>query len=281
VQNIAFFGLGNMGLPIALNLVRAGLRVTTAVHKNKKGPESLRAAGGFIAPNNESAAADADIIFSIVTDDSALESLLLDKNIIAAVRPGTIIVDMTSCSATAMRKVDNFYKQRGVSVADAPVTGGVGGAAAATMTMFVGCDDDTFKRISPILALISKKQCRVGQVGDGKIVKSFNNLMAASHVLVAAEAVKLVGKNNIDPEMFFDAISNGSGNSTQFQFGFKKMVAEDFSPTFALSLMIKDIHLAMEMADGLNLPLSSMSQKLYEAAAHFGDEDYFAVSKVI
>ena len=281
MKKAAYFGLGNMGLPIALNLIKAGVRVTTAIHKSDKGPNALKQAGGFIAASNAEAVKDAEVIFTIVSDDAALESLMLDERMIEAVRPGSVIVEMTSCSARAVQKIAEAYRAKNVSVVDAPVTGGTTGAAAGTMTMFVGSEDEPFDRVLPLLKTISKVQCRVGAVGDGKKVKALNNLMGAAHVLMASEAVRLIKKNNIDPDKFFEAISNGSGNSRQFQIGFNKLITENFTPTFSLGLMRKDVNLAMELAEGLHLPISELAQKQYEAAMKYADEDFYAVYKLL
>jgi 3-hydroxyisobutyrate dehydrogenase-like beta-hydroxyacid dehydrogenase len=280
MKKVAFFGLGNMGLPIALNLAKAGLIVKTAVHHNGAGAKQLEAAGGIIAKNNVEAVSDAEVVFTIIPNDAAVEELLLNPEMIAAIQPGTIIVEMTSCSANAVQKVARAYAEKQVQVVDAPVTGGVKGAAAATMTMIVGCTDEAFDRGKPLLEMISGKQCRVGAVGDGKKVKSLNNLMGAANALIVGEAVRLVKKNHIDPDAFYHAISNGSGNSTQFQFGYQKLIDKEYTPTFALSLMTKDVGLAMELAEGLHLPFSELTQKTYQEAMKYADEDYFAATKI-
>ncbi len=153
MKKVAFFGLGNMGLPIALNLAKAGLIVKTAVHRSGSGAKQLEAAGGIIAANNVEAVSDAEVVFTIVPNDAAVEELLLNPEMIAAIKPGTIIVEMTSCSANAVQKVARAYAEKQVQVVDAPVTGGVKGAAAATMTMIVGCTDEAFDRVKHLLEI--------------------------------------------------------------------------------------------------------------------------------
>jgi 3-hydroxyisobutyrate dehydrogenase-like beta-hydroxyacid dehydrogenase len=111
-------------------------------------------------------------------------------------------------------------------------------------------------------------------------VKALNNLMAAGHILMAAEAVRLIKRNNIDPDKFFEAISNGSGNSRQFQLGFAKMVAEDFTPSFSLGLMRKDVNLAMELAEGTS-SLFRTGAKTIRSRMEYADEDFYAVYKLL
>ncbi|MGE4354394.1 MAG: NAD(P)-dependent oxidoreductase [Oscillospiraceae bacterium] len=280
MKKVAFFGLGNMGLPIALNLLKAGMIVKTAIHHSGVGTKQFEAAGGIIAESNMAAVSDAEVVFTIITNDAAVEDLLLNPEMIAAIRPGAIIVEMSSCSANAVQKVEQAYVEKQVQVIDAPVTGGVKGASAATMTMIIGCTDEAFDRVKPLLDIISGKQCRVGAVGDGKKVKSLNNLVGAANALIVGEVVRLVKKNNLDPDAFYQAISNGSGNSTQFQFGYQKLIDEDYTPTFALSLMYKDVGLAMDLAEGLHLPFSELTQQTYQKAMKYADEDYFAAAKI-
>jgi len=281
MKNVAFFGLGNMGLPIALNLVNAGYNVTTAIHQSDKGPLALKAAGGKIAASKTEAVKNADLIFSIVSDDAALKALLLENEMIDAVPAGSVIIEMTSASPQAVQDIASAYERKGVFVIDAPVSGGVKGAAAATMTMMCGGDPDVFERIKPDLETIGKNILYLGAVGTGKAVKSVNNLLGAIHKIAMAESIKIIEKNGVDPEVFYDAIVKSTGNSLQFQRDFYKVLARDYTPTFTLGLMKKDMGLALDLAKDVYTPISRLALDMFEKASPYAGEDTGAIMRVL
>ena len=200
----AFFGLGNMGLPIALNLLKNGHEVRSFIHRSTEGPEALKAAGGIISYTAVEAVKDADIIFTIVPDDDALMKLMLDEKMTASVKDGSMIIEMTSCSPEAVIKLADEYRKRNVEVLDAPVSGGVKAAKNASMTMMCAGDKEVFDRAKPILSQIGKKLFYVGGLGNGKMVKSLNNLLAAINAIGICEVANTVKKQGIDPRIVFN-----------------------------------------------------------------------------
>ena len=280
-MQIAFFGLGNMGFPIAANLLKSGFSVVTAVHRNLEPALRLQALGAAVAPSAVEAVRGADMIFTIVPEDQALLKLLLNPALADAIVPGSLIVDMTSASAGAIKTVADFYETRGIDVLDAPVSGGVKGATAGTMSMLCAGKQEVFQRALPVLERISGKRCYVGEEpGQGKVVKSLNNLLNAINKTAVGEAWQMAEAYGIDPMAFEEAISASSGDSYAFRTTFPRIRENDYSPAFTVALMRKDVGLAMDLADGKRLPLGEATLKYYQLAAEFDREDSSAVTKV-
>jgi len=281
-MKIAFFGLGNMGFPVAANLLKAGHEVTSAAHRSKERLQKLTALGGTAAASNEDAVRDADIIFTIVPNDASLKELMQKESMRDAVKDGVIIIDMTSASANAVQELAAYYAPKHARVLDAPVSGGTVGAANGTMTMMCSGDRALFDEVLPVLSHISGKQYYCGATpGLGKMIKSINNLMASANLAMACEAKKIMEKNGIDPEVFFDVVSASSGNSFSFGTRFREIVKGDYTPHFSTALMKKDVGLAMQLTEGLSVPISDITMKYYEAAdAAYSDEDYCSIAKI-
>ncbi len=280
-MNIAFFGLGNMGFPVAANLLKAGHEVTSAAHRSKERVEKLVALGGKCAASPAEAAKDADIIFTIVPNDASLEELMVSPDMLEAVKDGVIIIDMTSATPGAVRKLEEFFAPKHARVLDAPVSGGIAGAAAGTMTMMCSGDRALFDEVMPVLQSISGKQYYVGaEVGQGKMIKALNNLVGAANLAVVAEMDRIVRKNNIDPDVVYEVLSAATATSFQFVNCYPRISKQDFRPTFTVALMKKDLGIAMGMAEGLNLPMVETTYEYYKQAEPYGSEDYSAIAKV-
>lgn len=280
-MEITFLGLGNMGLPVALNLVKAGHHVKSVVYKRPDGPEALKAAGGEIFPNVPSALKGSELIFTILPDDAALLSAMLEPAVLDAVEPGAVLVDMTSCSAQAVSQVAEAYAAKGVAVIDAPVSGGVPSARNAAMTLMCCGDKAAFEKVEPVLHQIGKQIFYLGEkVGTGKMVKSLNNLLCAVNKVALGEAIKIVKANDIDPKAFYDVVCVSSGTSKQFENTFFQVYNEDFTTKFALKLMRKDVDLALGLAEELDVPLSALVLERYRQAAAYDEEDSSAVAKL-
>lgn len=280
-MRIAFFGLGNMGFPIAANLLKNGYTVVTAVHRNPDSALRLQELGGQIADSPAAAVQNADYIFTIVPEDTALLELLLAPDMTEAISSGSTIIDMTSASPQAIQTVAEFYIPRGVKVLDAPVSGGVAGAKAGTMTMLCAGDEAVFHQVEPILESVSGKRCYIGpQPGQGKIVKSLNNLLNAVNKAAVGEAWQMAEAHGIDPAAFEEAISASSGDSYAFRTTFPRIRNENYAPAFTVKLMRKDVGLAMALAEGKYLPLGETTLKYYQLAGEFDSEDSSAVTKV-
>ena len=280
-MKIAYFGLGKMGLGPAINLVRAGHEVQTAVHRNPFGAEKLREQGGIIASDPAEAVRDADVIISIVPDDAALKSLFSQEKLLNALKPGAILIDMTSCSAQAICQVAERLQEYQVEVLDAPVSGGVKAADDGTMTMICAGKQEVFDHARPILDVIGEYIILVSErLGDDKKIKSLNNLLAAVDRAATGEIARLAGQHDLDPRKVYDVISHSSGDSGTFRLTWQKLQNQDYRATFTVAHMRKDVNLALDLAEELHLPIAEAVQDYYEKAMCFKDEDSCAVAKV-
>lgn len=280
-MKIAFFGLGNMGFPIARNLIANGHTVVSAVHRNPERGTALVDAGGQIAASPVEAVSGAELIFSIVPNDAALEELFLNDAMMQAIPTGCTIVEMTSSSAAAVRRVAQAYAPLGISLLDAPVSGGVKGAANGTMSMICAGERTVFDRLEPVLSSISGSRCYVGaEPGLGKMIKSLNNLLSAVNKTAVGEVWRIAAANGISPEAFYEAVSTSSGNSAALRAAFPKIRDNDYSTGFTVALMRKDLELAMGLAQDLRLPLAETTLEYYRRAAIFDQEDSTAVAKI-
>ncbi|MGI6080570.1 MAG: NAD(P)-dependent oxidoreductase [Candidatus Avilachnospira sp.] len=276
----AFFGLGNMGLPIALNLLKNGHEVSSFVHKKGEGPKALSEAGGIIAYSACEAVKGADVIFTIVPDDKALSELMLEENMHEAVKEGAVIVEMTSCSPETVIKLADAYRDKKVEVLDAPVSGGVKAARNAAMTFMCSGDKELFERMKPLLSQLGTKLFYVGKLGDGKRIKSLNNLLAAINAIGICEAANTVKKQGIDPKIFEAVVMESSGGSTQLKNNFMRIIEENFTPNFSMELMRKDVGLASKLEEGIYTPLSDRALDILKEGAVFDGENYTAVAKL-
>lgn len=281
METIAFFGLGTMGVPIVKNLLAAGYTVKATVHKgHMEGPNAVAQYGAQIESTLEAAVKDADVIMSIVPDDVGVKEIYLNEEMHRYVKEGAIIIEMTSCSAEVVIAVQDYYQDKAVRVIDAPVTGAKVGAETGTLTMIGAGDPAAFTQVQPILDVISKKYYNLGAVGNGKLVKAATNLMGAVNLAVVGEIYRLVKAKGLDLEQFFTVAQDSAGGSTQFNRNFNKMVQEDYTSTFALKLLRKDMGLALDMAEDLSLPIAQYAYQIYQAAAPFDNEDCSAIAKV-
>lgn len=281
MKNIAFFGLGNMGLPMAKNLLQAGYTVKVSVFQGlREAPEKLQKLGAVLVDSQTDMVRDADVIISIVPADAAVKEIYLNPEIRAAVPEHSVIIEMTSCAPETVIEIQKAYEDKQVKVIDAPVTGAKAGAINGTLTIMGAGDPKAFESVLPVLKAMGKKIYNLGAVGNGKWVKAAGNLLGAINLAAVGEICRLSKTRDLDYDLFAEVMSDGAGGSTQFTRNFMKMVKEDYEPTFALKLLRKDMAIALDMAGDLPLPLSKRAYELYKNAAPYDEEDCAAIAKV-
>lgn len=283
IRLIAFVGLGAMGLPMAKRLAQAGFDVRSVMHKtqeNQTAGQELEAAGGSILPSYSEAVRGVDLIISILPDDAALESVYLDPDFFAAAPQGVRILDMTSCTATALKKVAAHWSAKQAVVVDAPVSGGVGGAASGGLTIFAAGDDDAVAVLAPVFAVLGKNIFRLPSIGDGKAIKAVNQMLAAVNAVALAEAFTLAQKLGLDLEKTYEIIRVSSGTSYVFDHKFMKIATNDYSSGFKFKLMKKDLGIAINEAKGLNIPLTTVASSIYDKCVGNDDKDYSVLATV-
>lgn len=279
MATIGFFGLGTMGLPMAKRLCQAGHTLLVAVHTNPAPVEEIAALGARVAASAAEVAAGADTVISIVPGDAQLRELFFDSPVSRAMRPGTLLIEMTTTAPATMRQVAAHLEQQGVAVLDAPVSGGVRGAAEGSLTIICGGDSPVHARALPILTALGAKVPLVGGIGAGKAMKAVNQLLVAVNTVAVAEGLALARKMGVDLSAMKEVVSTSSGNSAAFGNKIESMMREDFSPRFTTALMRKDLRIALDGADDIPLPLAALTGDLYAMLGPAADTcDYSCIA---
>lgn len=281
MRQIAFLGLGAMGLPMAKNLAGAGFKLHVTVHRDPAPAEELRRLGAEVHDSPAGAIAAAGAIVSILPEDRQMRQVLLAEEVLAEVREGQLLLEMTSGSPGAMKEVAEAFAGKGALVLDAPVSGGTLGAEKGTLTVMAGGSDEALELAQPILEAMAQTVHPVGAIGAGKAVKAINQMLAAVHMLAASEAIALAEKLNVDLDALQKVIGSSSGGSWMFANKSQAIAGRNFQPGFKLNLMKKDIGIALQEAAGQPMPVTSHAFQLYEMAAkESGELDFAAVSRV-
>jgi 3-hydroxyisobutyrate dehydrogenase-like beta-hydroxyacid dehydrogenase len=280
-QSIGFIGLGIMGRPMALNLLKAGHKLTV-FNRTRSKAEVLEKAGARVAPSPAEAARDADVVFSIVSDTPAIEEVILGKGgALETLRAGAVLVDSSTISPVASRKLACHLAGKGAQMLDAPVTGSKHGAEKGELTFMIGGERATLDRVMPILQILGKKHIYCGLNGSGLAAKLAQNAIQATMVEVFCEGFVLAAKAGVRPQTMFEIIQSSMARASLTDFKAPFIFKGDFTPYFPLKLMHKDLELAMEAAYSQNvvMPAASAVKEVYGAAKAKGkgDQDYAAV----
>lgn len=280
---VAFIGLGAMGGPMAANLIRAGVALTVFDRAPERLAVAVRA-GGVAARDVTDAAQDADIVFTMLPAGAhVLEVLAGPSGVIETVRPGTIVVDMSTIAPAETDQLVDACAAREIRFIDAPVGGLVSFAKAGTSTFMVGCDDESaFEMIRPLLDAMGTTIIRCGSAGTGVRVKVVNNLQAMSIAQITAEALVLATCLGLDSEIVKQANAASTATNGQMQVNFPtKVLIGDIEPGFAIDLAYKDLSLAVQVAaeHDLMLPVGTAARAAYAEAREsgYGRKDFSAL----
>lgn len=280
-QSIGFIGLGIMGQPMALNLVKAGHKLTV-FNRTRSKAEPLGEAGARVAGSPAEAARDADTVMSIVSDTAAAEEVILGKNgALETLRSGAVLIDCSTISPTVSRKIACHLAGRGAQMLDAPVTGSKHGAEKGELTFMIGGERATLDRVMTVLQILGKKHIYCGANGSGLAAKLAQNAIQATMVEVFCEGFVLAAKAGVQPQTMFEIIQSSMARASLTDFKAPFIFKGDFTPYFPLKLMHKDLELAMETAYAQNvvMPAAAAVKEVYGAAKAkgHGDQDYAAV----
>lgn len=258
-SRIAFLGTGLMGAPMVRNLLKAGFSVTVWNRSFSKA-QALASDGAHVAASPTEAVADADIVITMVSDGSAVRTLL-DAGVADAMRPGSIFVDMSSIRPREARAHFDLLKARGISALDAPVSGGTRGATEATLAIMAGGEEEAFEKAASALSAMGRPT-RVGPAGTGQLAKLANQGIVATTIGIVAEAMLLMQSAGADMDKLRDALRGGFADSVILQQHGKRMVDNDFTPGGRSSLQLKDLNNLLEEARslGLTLPQAELQQ---------------------
>ena len=279
-MNIGFIGLGNMGLPMAINLLKAGHHVT-GFDLVQSQSEAFAAAGGTLSTNANAAANKADILITMLPASRHVESVYLgESGLLANANPKTLLIDCSTISPKVAKAVASAAKAKGFAMVDAPVSGGTAGAQAATLTFMVGGESSVVECIRPVLEKMGKNIFHAGASGAGQTVKVCNNMLLGIQMLGTSEALRLGIANGMDPKVLSDIMSKSSGRNWTLELynpcpGVMENVpsSKGYAGGFGVDLMLKDLGLATENAEDLDasIPLGQLAQELYEAHSKAGN----------
>lgn len=273
-MRVGFIGLGNMGNPMASNLVKAGFELT--VHDLHPGPVAeLVDRGAKAAGSPQEVARASELVFTSLPRPSDVEQVVLGEGgALAGAAPGSLLVDMSTNSTQVIQRIAATAAEKGVEVLDAPVTGGIRGARKATLAIMVGGSPRGFERCQPVLEAMGSNVYHMGAVGMGNVAKLANNMLSLTNSLVAMEGMVMGAKAGLDVRKLYDVIRTGSGNSFIFENFFPYIIFKGRwePPTFPIDLVLKDLGLAIEEAEraGVPVPMVSLALQRYEDAVSRG-----------
>jgi len=292
MKKLGFIGLGNMGKPMAINLVKAGYPLT--VHDIRPEPvQELVKAGAKAASSPREVSEHSEIVITMVTSSPHVEQIMFGPDgVLAGLKKGNIIIDMSTIDPIVTRKVATAAAEKRIDMMDAPVSGAPPKAADGTLSIMVGGKKEIFNQCKPILEVMGEKIFHVGDVGMGEVVKLANNLIGAVCGIAVCEGFLFGTKLGADPKMLFEVISASAGNCwfLQTRVPYPNVIPgspanEDFAPGFTTDLMAKDLGLILSAAEATHIPLlaASLTRQLVEAARvmGLGNKDWSVVTKVI
>ena len=265
-RSIAFLGLGVMGSPMAAHLARAGHHVTVYNRTSAKALRWVSENGGTHAPTPAIAASAAELVVMCVGNDDDVRAVVFGPDgALAAMRPGTILVDHTTASAQIAREIHATAKSRDIGFLDAPVSGGQAGAENGKLTIMVGGDSDAFASAEPALATYARAVTLMGGPGSGQLTKMFNQICIAGLIQALAEGIAFAEKAGLDVERGLDVIGKGAAQSWQLENRGRTMLAGKFDFGFAVDWMRKDLAICLDeaRARGAALPVTALVDQLY------------------
>ena len=263
-MQIGFIGLGNMGGPMAANLTRAGHQVTgfDLIAPMPEGVSRAASAAGAVA--------GADVVITMLPNGAILRSVAAE--VIAAMKPGAVLCDCSTVDVESARSVADQAAAAGLGALDAPVSGGIGGATAGTLTFMVGGSDSSFAAVGPLFDIMGQKAVHCGAAGAGQAAKICNNMILGVTMIATCEAFALADKLGLDRQKMFDVVSTSSGYSWSMNaycpapgIGPKSPADNGYRPGFAADLMLKDLRLSQQAAAGADAdtPMGQLATDLY------------------
>jgi len=284
-MKVGFIGLGAMGMPIAKNLATAKFLHRIWNRTESKSEIFSQQTKVKIAITLKELAADCNVIFTSVSADNDLESVV--KNLLPSLTNQHVIIDTSTVSMMTAKKINKLVRDKGAHFLDAPVSGGVEGAQSATLVMMIGGDEVVFQTVLPLLACISRKQVYLGESGSGQACKAVNQIMAAGINQAVSESLAFAQAINLDLDKVIEVTSSGAAANWFLTKRGPTMVKGVFEPGFKLALHHKDLKICREMiesvaADEIRLPLVEMSLIHYQRLMDqgLGDEDISVLFKL-
>jgi 3-hydroxyisobutyrate dehydrogenase len=284
---VGFVGVGNMGWPMAANLLKSGFAVAVADARREVAHNFVQQLGGTAPDTLAQLAAQSDVVVTMLPTSSHVASVLAesDDHLLAGLKPGSIVIDMTSGQPAVTQELARKVAEAGAVLIDAPVSGGVPRAKTGQLAIMVGGPEAAIERARPVLAAMGTTVTRCGDVGAGQAMKALNNLVSAGGFLIGIEALLIGQKFGLDPALMTDVLnaSTGMNNSTQKKFR-QFVLSRGFDSGFSLELMVKDLSIALEIArDGaVPAPFAAQCRELWASAVQLlgPGQDHTALAKL-
>jgi len=258
-EKIGFIGLGIMGMPMARNLLKAGFDVGV-YNRTTSRAETLAGEGACRFNSPRELAAVYPVIITIVSDTPDVEAVILGENgVIEGIKPGSVVIDMSTISPQATREMARRLKDKGAAMLDAPVSGGDIGAQNGTLSIMVGGEECDFERCRPVFEAMGKNIVHVGPNGMGQTVKLMNQILVVGNLNATVEALIFAQKSGANLEKAINAVKGGAAGSWQLANLGPRITKRDFDPGFMVDLVQKDLRLVIEAAAALQLPLPTTS----------------------
>jgi len=280
MKKVGFIGLGNMGLPMANNILKAGIEVN-AFDLSTDAMQKADELGMITKSYASEVIENIDALITMLPNDTAVENIYLKENLIGKISKNTIVIESSTINPEISKKVSKKATDMNISMLDAPVSGGVKGAELGTLTFIVGGDEANLKKATPLFEIMGDKTFYAGQSGSGQIAKLCNNMLLAIHMCGTAETIAMGVNNGLDPAILSEIMKNSSGGNwslekyNPFPGVMKEAPAsKNYSGGFLNSLMLKDLNLAEELANqsNSNTPMGKLARDLYEELNNQGFE---------
>ena len=284
MERLGFIGLGIMGKPMALRLLRAGYPMV--VFNRSQGPENELVATGAVAGKSpQHVAEQSDVVITMLPDSPDVEKVILGSNgVLEGLHSGGLVIDMSTVLPSLARHIADVAEQKGCEALDAPVSGGQIGAESGTLSIMVGGSGEAFERAKPILENMGKNIVHMGGAGAGQITKAANQIVCSGTIAAVGEALVMAKKAGVDPGRVREALLGGFAQSRILEVHGNRMLHRNFQPGFKLKLHRKDMAIVLDTARelGVALPVSSIVTELMNAlmASSGGELDHSALVTV-
>jgi 2-hydroxy-3-oxopropionate reductase len=267
MTNVGFIGLGVMGRPMALNLIKGGFRLRVYGRRTET-MTPLVEAGATACVSPEEVARGSEIVFTMVTTTQDVRDVVLgERGVVAGARPGSILVDMGTISPAATRQIAARLAEAGIEALDAPVSGGGIGATNGTLSIMVGGKPEIFERVRPLFSCMGKNIVHIGPNGAGQVAKACNQIVMLSTLQGLAEAFTFARKTGLDPERVYESLSGGAAQCRILEVLGKRMVERNYAPGIEARLHYKDLQIVLTEAHtlGMALPGTALVTQTFNA----------------
>ena len=259
MKKVGFIGLGIMGKPMALNLIKAGYHVS--VLSTNKAAATLIEAGAMAFDNIKTLAADSDIVITMLPDSPDVEKVVLGENgVLSGIKQGALFIDMSSIAPSTARNIYDLMQKQGVEALDAPVSGGQVGAEAATLSIMVGGSEAAFNEALPLFQAMGKNIVLIGETGAGQTTKICNQMIVGMTIQAVGEAFTLADKAGVNLEKMREVLLGGFAQSRILDLHGKRIIDRNFKPGFKIKLHSKDMKLALQAGKEYDVALNGTAQ---------------------